>query len=176
MPPPDRLFFMLLILCAGLLTPFRLLVAQDWDGLKAEIRAAYPDVPRVSVDTLAAWIDGGVSGLVLLDSRTPEEAAVSRIRGARRVDPDRLDPAALADVPRDARVVVYCSVGYRSAGIARQLREAGWTDVYNLEGSIFEWANRGYPVYRDGEAVEAVHPYDRRWGRWLDAALHAYRP
>jgi rhodanese-related sulfurtransferase len=112
---------------------------------------------------------------VLLDARQPSEYRVSHLRGARRIDPDHPDIEGLS-VPRDARVVVYCAVGWRSGDVASRLQEAGYRQVYNLEGGIFGWANRGRPVYRDGERVRRVHPYDETWGRLLDRELHAYRP
>ena len=46
----------------------------------------------------------------------------------------------------------------------------------NMEGSIFKWANEGRPVYRDGERVEKVHPYNETWGRLLDKARRASVP
>lgn len=72
------------------------------------------------------------------------------------------------------RSSIYCSVGYRSAGVTQRLREAGFTNVSNLQGSIFRWANEGRPVYRDRRRVQAVHPFDARWGQLLTDSLHAY--
>ena len=109
--------------------------------------------------------------MVLLDARGPDEYAVSHLPGARRVDPDADAAAlgsALADVDRRRPVVVYCSVGARSAAVARRLRKAGFERVENLRGSIFRWANEGRPVVRDGEVVGEVHPFDAVWGRLLD--------
>lgn len=113
--------------------------------------------------------------LVVLDAREPDEYEVSHLLGAHRVDPDAGDvKGELPDgTPQDARIVVYCSVGYRSAAVARRLEKAGYEHVFNLEGGIFQWANEGRPVYRDGEPVERVHPYDATWGRLLDARLHS---
>jgi hypothetical protein len=45
--------------------------------------------------------------------------------------------------------------------------------VFNLEGSLFQWANEGRPVYRDDVPVQAIHPYDARWGRLLDRRFHS---
>ncbi len=45
--------------------------------------------------------------------------------------------------------------------------------MQNLKGSIFQWANEGRPVVRDGEPVREVHPYDAVWGRLLDRDLRA---
>ena len=73
-------------------------------------------------------------------------------------------------------IVTYCSVGYRSAGVAQRLRAAGFTQVYNLEGSLFRWANEGRPLYRGDTLVHQVHPYDRVWGTLLKEELRAYIP
>lgn len=69
-------------------------------------------------------------------------------------------------------IVVYCSVGYRSSRLARQLRTRGVKNVFNLEGSLFKWANEGRPVYRGSERVQEVHPFDEDWGELLDESLH----
>jgi rhodanese-related sulfurtransferase len=48
-----------------------------------------------------------------------------------------------AAVPRDARVVVYCSSGNRSALAADQMREMGYTNVASLAGGFRAWAESG---------------------------------
>ncbi len=140
--------------------------------LRPWISLRFPGVEWLGAGELAAWMKRPPSaGLVLLDARSREEFEVSSLAGARRVDPDA-EAADLDDLSDRARIVVYCSVGYRSAAVASRLRRAGFEQVYNLEGGIFEWANQGRPVYRGQEPVEEVHPYDRAWGRLLDARLH----
>lgn len=148
-------------------------IAQAQPGptsLRPVIELAHPDVAWVTVDQLRRWDD-----VVLLDARAPAEYRVSHLEGAIRIDPDRPDLSRLR-APHHARVVVYCSVGWRSASVADALRRAGYRRVYNLEGGIFEWANRGLPVVRGSRPVRAVHPYDGTWGLLLDRELHAYRP
>ena len=72
-------------------------------------------------------------------------------------------------VPKDSTVVLYCSIGYRSEKVAEELRERGFTKVYNLYGSIFEWVNQGLPVVdTTGEQTRKVHTYNAKWGRWVD--------
>jgi hypothetical protein len=82
----------------------------------------------------------------------------------------------LDTLDRDAPVVVYCSVGYRSAKVTAALQERGFTQVANLKGSIFRWANEGRPVVRGSTGVREVHPYDHTWGTLLNDSLHAYEP
>lgn len=60
-------------------------------------------------------------------------------------------------------VVAYCSVGYRSSVLVQRLRDAGFTQAVNLEGSIFAWANEGRPLESDGRTVGVVHPYAERF-------------
>jgi rhodanese-related sulfurtransferase len=153
--------------------------SQDltWRAVQHMIDADYPDVPSITTDSLAERLaDETAPQPLLLDARSPEEYAVSHLRGARRVDPGANAYPSLDTLAADRPIVVYCSVGYRSAGVAKTLREQGFTTVANLEGSIFRWANDGRPVYRDGQRVAAVHPYDASWGTLLVDSLHAYRP
>lgn len=148
-----------------------------WQAVQHMIATTYPDVPSISTDSLAQRLATDTwSRPVLLDARSPEEYAVSHLRGARRIDPNAKDYPALDSLARDTAIVVYCSVGYRSAGVTQALRTQGFTNVVNLEGSLFQWANEGRPVYRGGRPVAAVHPYDSRWGRLLVDSLHASAP
>lgn len=148
-----------------------------WAAVDRLIAAEYPDTPSLSTDSLAARMASAPDGMVLLDVREADEFAVSRLPGAVRVDPgaDTL-PAALAALPRNTPIVVYCSVGVRSAKLVERLREAGFTQAFNLKGSIFRWANEGRPLERDGRSVQTVHPYDRVWGRLLAPERRAYTP
>lgn len=154
--------------------------SAGWQAVDREVRARYPDVRGLSTEAFAAWLgDASRPPPLLLDARTPAEVAVSHLAGARHVDPDASADAlgaALADVDRQRPVVVYCSVGWRSAAVAERLQAAGFRDVQNLEGSIFRWANEGRPVIREGRPVREVHPYDAVWGRLLKPELRASPP
>ena len=149
-----------------------------WSTTLKMIRAKFPGVAQVSTDTLASWLEavpdrtGRVSPL-LLDVREPEEYEVSHLRDAVPAPTRKEALEALEGSSPDRPVVLYCSVGYRSSEVADYLAKQGFRKVYNLEGSIFAWANEGRPVYRGGERVHVVHPYDRVWGKLLKKALRA---
>ncbi|MCS4136203.1 rhodanese-like domain-containing protein [Salinibacter ruber] len=148
--------------------------ALTWRAVNHMIAADYPDVTALTTDSLAAQLADSTSPTpVLLDARSPDEYAVSHLRGARRVSPSADAYPALDTLASDAPIVVYCSVGYRSAGVVQALQTQGFSRVYNLKGSIFRWANEGRPVYRNGEPVSAVHPYDVSWGQLLTDSLRA---
>ena len=173
--------------------------SQDltWSAVLKGVRTEFKDVRHISTDSLAERLRAdAVVRPVLLDARTAEEYAVSHLEGAIRIDPDNPEISAL-HLPTDAPIVAYCSVGYRSSSVARALQEQGYTNVVNLEGSLFKWANEGRPLVtnsatgQSGEAVgigetppsaeaatvttevttEIVHPYNTLWGKLLDRRI-----
>ncbi len=147
-----------------------------WEHILSEVRQAYPDVRFISTGELASWLADADRGRpLLLDVRELEEYRVSHLHGAVPVESDQALDEALRGVGQDQPIVVYCSVGYRSAAAARAIRERGYADVANLEGSIFAWANEGRPVYLGDERVSRVHPYDDTWGVLLDRRYHPPR-
>ena len=144
--------------------------ANDWASLKRTIRSRYPEVRQISTEALHAAIVRGDPPL-LIDARSAVEYQVSHLQGARRAETAAQAVKALAREPKDRAIVVYCSVGYRSSALGRELLRSGHTQVANLKGSIFEWANKGFPVYRGTEPASVVHPYDTSWGTLLDRKL-----
>jgi rhodanese-related sulfurtransferase len=135
-------------------------------ALKRLIRTQFPQVRHISTDELANWLESDRSNPLLLDARTEAEYAVSHLDNAERIDPNTQDFLGLK-LPLETPIVVYCSVGYRSSRVVDRLQQAGFTQVINLEGSIFEWANQGRPVYSQGQRVRRVHPYSPVWGYLL---------
>ena len=146
-----------------------------WQMVIAETRHKFPTVQDIQTRGLASWLDDPQRPQpVLLDVREPAEFDVSHLAKARRVQPGS-DPSKL-NLPKHQPIVTYCSVGYRSADYAQQLQKAGYTDVRNLEGSIFQWANEGRPVFKDGLPADKVHPYNNLWGKLLKPSLRADVP
>jgi len=132
----------------------------------AKVRHDFPAVKRITAYDLAAWLeDQDRPAPVLLDVRTRAEFGVSHLKGAQPVEPNA--PASSVTAEKDQPIVTYCSVGYRSGAFAEKLRAAGYTNVVNVEGSFFRWANAGRPVYHESEKVEQVHPFNRTWGLLL---------
>ena len=81
--------------------------------------------------------------VLLLDAREEEEFAVSHIPGAVHIGYNHWSKEAVKNINMEKKIVVYCSVGYRSEKIGKKLKDLGFENVYNLYGSIFEWANQG---------------------------------
>ena len=146
----------------------------SWDTLKPQIREEFPAVEHIAIADLEQRLGNSAAGeMLLVDVRRPEEFAVSHLRGAVNLeDPDAI--MALAEQQGTDQIVLYCSVGYRSARMAQALETKDGLSIVNLEGSIFEWANSGRPVFVGQEAVTRVHPFDRRWGQLLDRRYHSH--
>ena len=171
--PNARLGFLM----TGLIVAGLALLAMrgvDWFLLKKSLRHRFPKVEWITTQQLSDWLaDKHREKPVLLDVRTEEEWKVSHLRGARRVEPSAPTESASAGISKDASIVTYCAVGYRSGDLATRLREAGFTHVRNLEGSIFQWANEHRPLVRDDQPVSSVHPYNKLWGRLLTDDVRA---
>ena len=134
----------------------------------------FPDVQWIDGGDLARWRqDPGQTQPLLLDARTVPEYQVSHLRGAVFINPMRPSLRPLRGVAKNHPIVVYCSVGYRSARLAHWLAAQGYTNVRNLAGSLFQWANEDRPVFRDDQPTTRVHPYDRRWGLLLESRYRA---
>ena len=91
----------------------------------AELRDSEPAV-FVDVRDRNEWDEGHIPGAV----HVPRGNLESRIEGA---VPDR-----------DARVVVYCASGARSAFAAKALEELGYENVASLAGGFTEWKRNGF--------------------------------
>jgi rhodanese-related sulfurtransferase len=123
----------------------------------------------VQPSELAEWLKQGQTKVVVLDTRKAEEFQISHIPGAIFADYDSFSEKNLRDIPKNAKVVVYCSVGYRSERIGEKLRKWGYANVQNLYGGIFEWVNQGLPILdAEGKPTSKVHTYNEDWGQWLD--------
>lgn len=148
----------------------------DLDSIERLVRRRFPTVPQVSTEELVQRLSRQEHRPVVLDVRKREEYELSHLPSARHVDPgtaiSKLDPA----LPKDTPIVTYCSVGYRSSSFAKRLRAAGYTNVQNLEGSIFRWANEDRPLERDGKPTDKVHPYSNYWGRLVKPERRASLP
>lgn len=116
-----------------------------------------------------------LSDVVLLDARSEEEYQISHLPSARMLVYDEFDISQINDVPKDAPIVVYCSVGYRSERIGEKLKDAGYANVKNLYGGIFDWKNQGYEVVGPNNlATDSVHTYNKSWSKWLYKGIKIY--
>lgn len=131
-------------------------------GLGVLVDWKFASVPQIASADLAAWLsDTNRTQPLLLDVREPGEFEVGHLPDAVRVAPDTSIEELRPLLANGRPVVAYCVVGYRSSEFADRLRKAGSTNIASLRGAIFQWANEGRPLVRDGRATSRVHGYDR---------------
>jgi rhodanese-related sulfurtransferase len=109
-----------------------------------------------------------VENFSILDARENEEFKISHIPGATLVGYKNFSlKKTLKIIPKNQKVVVYCSVGYRSGKIVEKLRENG-VEAYNLRGGIFGWANSGNELVDANEKkTQKIHGYNKTWSKWI---------
>lgn len=112
---------------------------------------------------------------IFIDAREKKEFEVSHIKNAIWCGYDDFDVSRLKNVPKTARIIIYCSVGYRSEKITEKLVKAGFSNASNLYGGIFEWKNQGY-VLVDNRNVPTnkVHGFSKSWSIWLKKGEKIY--
>ncbi|HTL88216.1 MAG TPA: rhodanese-like domain-containing protein [Leptolyngbya sp.] len=138
--------------------------------VKALIRLKFPDVPRMSIVELAQKLQETAHPQpLILDVRSEAEYAVSHLAAAKQLemDSDLAHAEVLKNVAKDQQIIVYCSVGYRSAKVTQKLQQQGFQNALNLEGGLFQWANEDRSIVHDGQPTPLVHPYSASWGKLL---------
>lgn len=135
-----------------------------WTLIKWIIHLKFSTIRHISTKELANSLTKSVvEKPCLIDARTLEEYKISHLLEARLAPSDIYELSNWINLKSSDFIVTYCSVGYRSAVLAQQLQTMGYTEVYNLDGSIFEWVNEGKPVYKDKQVVNQVHPFNQIW-------------
>ncbi len=115
------------------------------------------------------------NNVVYVDAREKREYEVSHLKNAVFVGYDDFNLSRLSNIPKGKEIIVYCSIGKRSEKITKELMKAGYGNVSNLYGGIFEWVNTGNGVVdMNDKATDKVHAYGKFWGRWLDKGVKVY--
>ncbi|MCL5247149.1 rhodanese-like domain-containing protein [Cellulophaga sp. 20_2_10] len=129
-------------------------------------------IPYISIDSLSTK-----TNIVLLDTREELEFNTSHIKGAICVGYDffNLEKVTTKITDKNAEIIVYCSIGIRSEDIGEKLKDAGYTNVKNLYGGIFEWKNKNNPVYTlDNTETNNIHTHSKGWSKLVTNAVKIY--
>lgn len=122
------------------------------------------NVPTVDID----FANKNKDNLIFLDARALEEYQTSHIKNAKYIGFNNFDVSVLKDVTKESKIIVYCSIGYRSEIIAKKIIDLGYRNVFNLYGSIFEWCNHGLPIYdMNNNLTLNLHTYNRKWSQYV---------
>lgn len=115
------------------------------------VREAMAAVENLSPAQVSAEL---AQGAVLVDLRDAEErqqhgaipGAVHVSRGLLEFKADPDHPYHVAALQPDARIILHCASGGRSALAAQTLRDMGYGDVAHLEGGFNAWRDAGKPL------------------------------
>ena len=91
-------------------------------------------------------------GVMLIDTRTPEEFSFGTIPGAVNIPLDEMREH-LAEIPTDKPVVLFCAVGLRGYLAQRILMGRGYRNVRNLIGGYKTYSTAIAPVPRPSAEV-----------------------
>lgn len=113
-------------------------------GMGVPVSVAGGTYINVTPNEVAEMLKG--SDLLFVNTHIPYEGEIEQTdafiafeaRGAQRV----------GEYPADtnAKIVLYCRSGRMSAIVAEALVQAGYTDVWNLDGGMIAWEQAGYAV------------------------------
>ncbi|MDB4273842.1 rhodanese-like domain-containing protein [Algibacter sp.] len=130
-------------------------------------------IPYISVEA----VQNESEDIILLDSREEKEFKTSHLKNAIYVGYDffNLDSVKSKLKNKNSKIVVYCSLGVRSEDVAEKLKKAGYSNVYNLYGGIFEWKNNDLEVLNSNEKpTDSIHTYSKAWSKWLKKGVKVY--
>ena len=87
------------------------------------------------------------AGVITLDVRTLGEYMGGFIQGAQNIDFQSGNfENEIASLDKNATYAVYCRSGNRSGQAIKVMHDAGFHNVYNLNGGVIDWANAGLPL------------------------------
>jgi rhodanese-related sulfurtransferase len=163
---PALLLSFLILALAGQVSAQALSRTEKLEGrLRVAILKATKNLnaPIIKAPELKAILED--TNLVLIDIRQPNEQEISML-------PHALTAAEFAarfrrGIPKDKRLVVYCTIGYRSGKYAEELAKQG-IKAENLEGGVLAWSFAGGKfLAKDshGDWIETnrIHVYDKEW-------------
>lgn len=101
-------------------------------------------VSEIQPSQLAERLEGGEE-LEIIDVREPYEWQLGHIPGARLVPLGRI-AAEIPLLDKRRETILYCKVGVRSMFAAKQLADAGVSEVRNLAGGILRWIDEVDPT------------------------------
>ncbi len=95
-----------------------------------------------------------LSDATLVDVRTPQEYQQGHLEGAISIDwYQRSFRNNILHIPKDKPILIYCRSGNRTSKTTGVLKSLGYTEIYNLEKGIDQWAIQKAPMTRSESKV-----------------------
>lgn len=114
----------------------------------AIVESAREAIPECNAEALKHMLSDG-QPLLVIDVRERHEFEAGHLEGAVHIGKGVLErDIEKQDISDDARVVLYCGGGYRSALAAKSLQDMGWTNVSSLWGGWRGIQAEDLPVWK----------------------------
>jgi adenylyltransferase/sulfurtransferase len=137
-------------LCGDNPTVTELIDYDDFCGTVSDEAAEAASGSTITPAELRDWIDAD-KPIDLIDVREPAEYEIVSIPGSRLVPKGEiLSGAALASLPQDRQIVLYCKSGVRSAEALAAVKAAGFKDAVHVQGGVVSWIRQidpSLPIY-----------------------------
>ena len=117
--------------------------------------------PPLSADSFAAKISRQAKPQII-DARTKEEFVINHINDA--VNIDQFAGNYLNDLQKFDKtkpVFIYAIQNYRPGILAKELRDSGFAEVYELKSGIGNWIGSGYPYYSSVKNIVSLEVYNK---------------
>jgi len=110
------------------------------------VAAAKAEITNITVAEAKALLDKGE--YLFIDVREPAEFKMGHIPGAVNIPRGLVEFKIGAQVEenKDAKIVVNCKSGGRSALATQSLEKLGYKNLLNMDGGWLAWEEAGYPV------------------------------
>ncbi|MAL20002.1 MAG: rhodanese-like domain-containing protein [Candidatus Poseidonia sp.] len=113
----------------------------------AIVEAARNEIAECEASDVRKMMDDGAP-LVVVDVRERHEFEAGHLEGAVHIGKGVIErDVEKHDFADDARIVLYCGGGYRSAIAAKSLQDMGWTNVASLWGGWRGILAEGLPIW-----------------------------
>ena len=123
---------------------------DEFCGVVSEEASAAVAQSTITAPELAQLIESGRE-LQLVDVREPVEWDIMHLPGAVLIPKGRIvSGEALASLPQNKQIVLYCKTGIRSAEALAVLKSAGFADAVHVQGGAVAWAKQvdtSLPLY-----------------------------
>jgi len=115
-------------------------------GFLAIVNDAKTRVKETNVADVKRRMDAGEK-LHLVDTREESEWARGHVAGAIWLGKGIIERDIEAKIPdHDAKIILYCGGGFRSALAADNLQKMGYTNVESMDGGWRGWTEAGLPT------------------------------
>ena len=114
------------------------------NGFLQLVEECMPRIKEISAVEVVA-MQRKQAPFAFIDVREDREWQTGRAAGAIHMGRGVIERDIETIIPdRDAKIVLYCGGGYRSALVADSLQKMGYRDVYSMAGGWRAWCESGF--------------------------------